>query len=652
MPGAEVGARGAAAEPVGQERADIGQLERGAAGLRVVTRLREHVVEDAVELPPLPRLPLARGGERVGGGADRLGPPVDRLRRAQRVDRHADALDVLGQASRQVDRAALDVVERQDPRHELAALLGHRHPGEDPVEALSPRARPQAGELERPAVRPVESPADSAGGDPVLHLRQLVVVEAEPPADRLAGRKVEQLRRGRPLVGELEQLRDDGEKRIRLAQRAVGEPDAEVGKRRCVRTAFLIGLDRLGPGPAARSERGSDQRRERLDVRAHHDHVSRLERRILVEQVQDRVTQHLHLARPAVAAVDLDAAVVRLGRRAVICRVAGAGLAVRADVLLDPLEQGRGASRGRERMVVLDGVAGAGQDELELAGVPAPGGEQPVLGRGDGRVFVAPRHPYVHLAHRLPQDRGGVQHEHVHLALRRQRVQHAHVIARQAGQAEQRQTLGQVEQLGALPDALARAAQPLGRARLPDPRAQCSPELGLPPLARLPRPAAHHVRAVHAVTVEQVGDVAHDAEPPRRLVGVGASALQVALQRGQPWLLQARVDHLEQGPDRALGQPRIVVRLDAGRRGHRAEDEPARERELDVGAHAVVALRARRPEPRREPLGQPSLDPARRHRDDLGRERVRERLEQRVREPVRQAVGAFGSVDVEHPSGR
>ena len=58
-------------------------------------------------------------------------------------------------------------------------------------------------------------------------------------------------------------------------------------------------------------ERRLDQRRERLDVRAHHDHVARLERRVGGEAVEDRLAQHLDLALASVTGVDADARVVR-----------------------------------------------------------------------------------------------------------------------------------------------------------------------------------------------------------------------------------------------------------------------------------------------------------------------------------------------------
>ena len=95
---------------------------------------------------------------------------------------------------------------------------------------------------------------------------------------------------------------NDSEHRVGLAKRAVGESYSQVGPR-----ARAGGGDVFGR--LAGAERRLDQRRERLDVGAHDDHVARFERRILLEQMQDHVAQHLDLARTAVARMDLDAAV-------------------------------------------------------------------------------------------------------------------------------------------------------------------------------------------------------------------------------------------------------------------------------------------------------------------------------------------------------
>ncbi len=49
-----------------------------------------------------------------------------------------------------------------------------------------------------------------------------------------------------------------------------------------------------------------------------------------------------------------------------------------------------------------------------------------------------------------------------------------------------------------------------------------------------------------------------------------------------------------------------------------------------------------------QPLGHPPLDASGRYGDDLYRERVAQRLPQQIGEPANQAVGALGTVDVQH----
>ena len=241
---------------------------------------------------------------------DRSDPAADRLGVGERVGRRPGAVNELGEAAREVDRATVDVVERQHALDEPPILLGHRHADEHSIQTASPRVGVQRAELERLAVAGVEPPPDPAGRDPVLHPREVVVVEPEAPAHGLASGQVEQLRRGRPLVGERQQLTDHAEHRVGLAERPVGEPDAQVGHGLAVVAGEDAGVVLVLVVAASGTERGLDQRRERLDVGTHDDHVARLERRVVLEQVQDRVAQYLDLARPAVAGVDLDAAVV------------------------------------------------------------------------------------------------------------------------------------------------------------------------------------------------------------------------------------------------------------------------------------------------------------------------------------------------------
>ena len=84
---------------------------------------------------------------------------------------------------------------------------------------------------------------------------------------------------------------------------------------RSARSASRISSVRSGsvdsPSKAAPPEGRLDQRREGLDVRTHHDDVTGLERRIVLQQMEDGVAQHLDLPAPAVARMHADAVVVR-----------------------------------------------------------------------------------------------------------------------------------------------------------------------------------------------------------------------------------------------------------------------------------------------------------------------------------------------------
>ncbi len=208
----------------------------------------------------------------------------------------------------------------------------------------------------------------------------------------------------------------DAEHRVRLAQRAVGEPDAQV--RRAVLLRQRVELVVLVVGDLPRAEGRLDQRRERLDVRAHDDDVSWLERGVVGEQVQDRVADDLDLAGAAVAGVDLDAAVGR-------ARVGGL---VVAD---GGLEAGELAVGGVGDGVLVADDVGA-EDELELPRVLAPGGEQAVLRPACGRVLCPELRPFVRLGDLAPERGRGVQEEQVDMRGAR-RVPSGRAAARRAG---------------------------------------------------------------------------------------------------------------------------------------------------------------------------------------------------------------------------
>ena len=172
--GAEVRPRRASLQAVGEQRADVGELELGRRDRRSAVRRSRRARTSSRIRPSSARCQDSRSrrrGERVRGVGDRRHPGVDRLRPAERVDGVLDAVDEFGHPPRELDRAALDVVEREHPADERAILLGHRDAEQDPVEPGPPRVAGNDVELERGAVALVEAPADAAVDDPFLHPR-------------------------------------------------------------------------------------------------------------------------------------------------------------------------------------------------------------------------------------------------------------------------------------------------------------------------------------------------------------------------------------------------------------------------------------------------------------------------------------------------
>jgi hypothetical protein len=622
---AEVGPGGAALEPFLQERPDFGEGDREAAG---GPGLLVEVLEKPVELAALPRVAVGRVRQQIGGPADRRRPLPDRFRLVERRERVVEPIDELGEAPGELDGPAVDVVQRQHVVDQPPLVLGHRHAHEDALQSRGPRALLDPLELEGLPPSRVEPPPDAALGHPLLEPRQILVIEAEPPADRLVAGEVQDLRRGDPVVGEVEERGDHREHRVRLTDGPVGEPDPQIRGRRAGRLAVLV---RRG-----RTERGMDQRREGLDVRAHDDDVARLERRVVAKEVQDRVPQHLDLARAAVAGVDLDAAVARsppgITRRH----------RIRPDVGLDVPQQ-----RVRvllDRVVVVH-VVGALQNHLHLARVAAPGGEQAVRRQLGGRILAPDARRHRDLVDLVPQRGGRVQEEQVQVAPSRERFEDVPVAGGKPRQPEDRHLRGQIDDIRVRLQHLTRPLQALRRPGLADPRPQAPPQPPLPlPGRRLLRrgPRQHGVRAVQRVPVEQLGQMPNGREPPRPLQRIGPvrRSTEVCRQQLHPRLAEALVDDLEQRPHGSLRQPRIGLRLHARRRGHGRPHQPPGRREVHVRAD---------PEPSRQLLRDPPLHPPSRDSHDLLSERVAGRRCEQRPERLDEAVSATGAVEVKHP---
>ena len=300
-------------------------------------------------------------------------------------------------------------------------VVGHRHPGQHPIHPETPGVLHVVVEAEAGAMSLVDTPPDARLADPGGDGLQVVVGEAEPRTHGRGLGKVEDLARSGPAVGEGEYLGCHAEQRIGLHQRAVRQAHPEPVRRMPV------------AGHLTEPEPGHDQRCEGLDVGAHHQDVARLQRRVVDEQTQQHLTQHVDLASRAVAAVHLDRPVV-VGAYPAVCthRVGG-------DVGLQPAQQRVGSTLHAAHVLVLDCAvlrAGAGQAAAQFPQIPAQRRQQrmadvevaAIVGAGDAAACSA----------ELPPQRiAGVRQPQVQVVAGRQGLEELQIGDRQAGMAEQ-----------------------------------------------------------------------------------------------------------------------------------------------------------------------------------------------------------------------
>ena len=353
------------------------------------------------------------------------------------------------------------------------------------------------------------------------------------------------------------------------------------------------------------AERGLDQRRERLDVRAHHDDVAGLEGGVVLEEVQHGVAEHLDLPAPPVARVDPDAVVVRRpgegGRRPSRPRARrargrpgrrpGSGAAGSVDA-------SRRGARGRRG--VRDGRA---EDELHLAGVASPrraaAGCVGTSAVGSSARASRARAGLDRRLEALPQGGRGVQQEEVHVALGAPRPRARRGSWPGAGSARTA-TAGAGGRGGRAPSRRRRQASPrrsagLGcpmRARRRRHSSTCHP-------ASLPRPAARRpggpARAASRAGARRSG---------RRGRPRGGCSRSAWSPPTVSELRMCRASGASHGSSKCSSTTSIsghtarsgshgsAVGIGAGGERQRAVDQRTREGERHVGAHAVVRVPA------------------------------------------------------------
>ena len=151
------------------------------------------LVEDPLQLGALPALQRRGQGEQVGRRADRRRPVLDRLHAPERGQHLLQAGDQLGHPAGEVDRPALDVIERQHAAEQTPVVLGHGHAEQESFQSRLPGPLEHAGELVGRAAGRVQAPADPRFGHPVAHPGEIVVIQPEAPPDRCAVGQIEHL---------------------------------------------------------------------------------------------------------------------------------------------------------------------------------------------------------------------------------------------------------------------------------------------------------------------------------------------------------------------------------------------------------------------------------------------------------------------------
>ena len=439
-------------------------------------------------------------------------------RRRARASVAGEPVDELREPPDQVHVARADVVDRQDGADEALVLLGHRHPEQEPVQRGRPRAlreRARAG-----SARAATTSSPHRTPDSSAHARTRSSSSSSNPNRRRTGAWP-----ARSTTADAPTRESASSSRVATT---ASTGFALAGARSAIRTRSV----RPGCSGASvvdarrRAERRLDQRRERLDVRAHDDDVARFEGGVVGEQADDHLAQHLDLAGAAVAGVDLDRAVARRG---VVRRAVGA---VVGDPVLERAERrcpgaaATGGPRRRGRAARTRLASSVASPAIEASSGCVAG-----VGASDRRGGSARGQPAPERERRLRQPQ-------VDLAVLGERVEHPQVAVGERRGTEDRQPRRQVDGRRVVAQPLHRLVEPLRRRRHVDGVADRAPQAAAASarssgsgraeavLVAPVRPGAQHRRALHVVRAEQAGHPLRQPEP------AAAAHLVVRRRRG------------------------------------------------------------------------------------------------------------------------
>ena len=351
-----------------------------------------------------------QGGEPVG----------KRLRRRQIVERLVQSVDELGEPAREVDVAAVDVVERQREAEAAKLVLGHRG-----AEQNAGRAPPASVLRELSSLKPLPGAASSPHRTPDRATQRARRSRSSSrtgsggaPAGEAARSSTSD--GGDPCTGQLEHAASDGQS-SGLVCRSARSASRTRSRWPGVRARRIV----------VESERRRDERRERLDVGAHDEDVARLKawgRR--ASSADEHLAQDLDLTlpgrgrrapggcgrratarsrrrarRPRAGRVGVAAGGVGRGSSAAIGRYSSRSACVR-DASLVCISR---ASRPSERSSGFRATAAVAADDRRIA-TGSVGTLSPSRDRGPGRV-------------RQPD---------MDVAARRQRAEDAELVGREA----------------------------------------------------------------------------------------------------------------------------------------------------------------------------------------------------------------------------
>ena len=519
------------------------------------------------------------------------------------------------QAPQRQRRAAFHLVVGQDAVVQIPAAARQRIAQQQPVQAGPPSVFGGGGQLPGALDVGVDAPANPDLSNPAPDRLQVVLRQAESPAQRRRLQQTQHLRGVEPAAAQIQQREE------RLDQR-VFDPHP------------LIGDAERDPPLARRTvEHRLDQRPVGRDIRRHHDRVRGPQVRTRLEQRQQPIVQHLDFAHRAVANVHLHRAIVRPQRQR--RTVGSAPFAQMENVGLQDVQH---VSAGRlGETVPLHARIGEQQIE-KVPPLLAQRGQQRIADRQVRlvRVDLLAQPGEIALGPDIaPVFPTGIEQEQVDFRMPRQPGQQIQIRGRQRGHADDGDPLRQAAAVeiaaGQRCGELFLHPRPMRR---PAPR-QPPPQLGLPVIFLARLPFSDPVGPIDQILVETVGDAIGQL--------VAAKIVLAVAEIGSRRLEAGGLLQIPQQVHRAPNQRGLV---EAGGRRQLAQHRPAhlpqkrgRKPPVQVGANAQPVGQAQR-----QPAGHAvALD-----HDDLSRQRRTQRSPQQLGQAVGQNFETVASMRVKH----